>query len=348
LRSTIEILEKATGEGVVMATLSYCGIDGGGTNIRIAQVDPSSGDLVGKVQKITWDGIRTSKDLTNKIRPYLPKRARIGSCWAGNIDKAALVNRECPNSPIKGMITVMRDLRDLGYEVTMCNDMEAAWAAESLYGHGKGGRRVGISTLSSGNNCNPGGMAPEFGHMKGNNDHYCGCGKLNHLEFDVSGRGAAMRAMQYFIATRDTKHPILVAVAKEMHANGSLKIAKGVKEGDPSIVAQCIYGITSKHVYQAYRKFPAMEPQVSIREAQVSGIADMLGRIDSAYNPLDYIVLMGSQTNDWDILIAPAIERWKKGGYQLSSIGFPPVVKTQLPEIGVQGAVADYFRQRGK
>ena len=65
--------------------------------------------------------------------------------------------------------------------------------------------------------------------------------------------------------------------------------------------------------------------------------------MNSAYNPLDIMISMGSQAvKDGKHTIEPAIEIYQNEGLQLSSLNKPPIVITELPEIGIQGAAA-YF-----
>ncbi len=64
--------------------------------------------------------------------------------------------------------------------------------------------------------------------------------------------------------------------------------------------------------------------------------------MNSAYNPVDILVLMGSQTQDWEALFAPAIQAYMadRGRLQLHSLGKPKIERAQIKEIGVVGAVA--------
>ena len=62
----------------------------------------------------------------------------------------------------------------------------------------------------------------------------------------------------------------------------------------------------------------------------------------SVYHPVDMMVLMGSQTLDWEILFEPAIDLYRRddGSFQLEGLRQPDIVRNDLDEIGVRGAVA--------
>ena len=107
--------------------------------------------------------------------------------------------------------------------------------------------------------------------------------------------------------------------------------------------------ITAKEVYEAFRKFPGMEPQKTIQRVQKKAIAHSFGLMVSAFNPLDVIVVIGSlAVNNQKELLEPAerLYRRDKGNYQLHTLNVPKIVTTKLPEIGVQGAAA-YFHYQG-
>ncbi|MCK5177009.1 MAG: hypothetical protein KAQ92_04750, partial [Candidatus Aenigmarchaeota archaeon] len=110
------------------------------------------------------------------------------------------------------------------------------------------------------------------------------------------------------------------------------------------VFALIVTSITSKHVYGAYSSNPNQEPQKHIKNIQVEAIAASFGTMVSAFNPLDLMVLMGSQTNDWDILFKPAIKKYNSSTtqYQLASLEKPKIIKTNLSDIGIIGAAA-YF-----
>ncbi len=302
--------------------MSICiGIDYGGTQTRIAEVDPVSGEL-GELVRLPSPELDTNAKLTAAILAHIPEGAEIGISAAGAIDEDALVIDYAPNTPIEGPTTFGAELAARGHRVRMLNDMRAAAQAEARYGVGRDGGAVAVATYSTGYNCalaidgkvQP--FAPEAGHFiyRGELPLTCGCGAEHHLEPYVSGSGAAWLAQRWFREhPAITDHPILVA-------------------------AGSVESIKAYHVYRAYREDPTAEPQRSIREEQVRAIATSITMVYALYNPLDHLVLMGSQTKDWDLLFAPAIAATAAERYPGHRI--PTIARTQLPEIGVQGAVA--------
>jgi hypothetical protein len=99
--------------------------------------------------------------------------------------------------------------------------------------------------------------------------------------------------------------------------------------------------VSAKHVYQAYAEDPSEKPQSDIREVQVKAIADSFGKMNSIYHPVDIMIIMGGQTKSWQSLFAPAISAYHRDrdNIQLSSMPKPPVVKTEISEIALKGAV---------
>jgi len=100
-------------------------------------------------------------------------------------------------------------------------------------------------------------------------------------------------------------------------------------------------------VYQAYAGFPAQEPQKSIRNMQVKAIVFSFGMMNSAYNPLDAMFLMGSQTKDWDLLFdrAKSIYCSSTSQLQIASLDKPRILRLDDPDIGIKGAVADFINK---
>jgi predicted NBD/HSP70 family sugar kinase len=297
------------------------GIDYGGTKVRIAEVDPATGELA-SVVTLPSPELDTNVKLTSAISDHMPPGVDIGISAAGAIDEQALIIDYAPNTPIEGPTTFGADLAARGHRVRMLNDIRAAAQAEASYGVGRDGGSVAVATYSTGHNSAlaVGGrvlpFAPETGHFiyRGTTPLTCGCGSEDHLEPYVSGSGARWLAQRWFVTHPEcTEHPILNMA------------------GD-------IEDIVAQHVYQAYRQDPDSEPQRSIREEQIQAIAVSITATYAFFNPLDHLVLMGSQTRDWEILFVPAIARAHDHAYPGHRI--PTISRTALPEIGVQGAVA--------
>ena len=336
----------------------YIGVDFGGTNLRMGYVNPLTGDIIGGVFKQNITEITTNEELLKMLLGFIPERNpsfgkfNIGISAAGDVDKENNIIRMSPNSSIKGEVTFGAELSKLKHiNVHMSNDMDAAVQGESRYGEGKGLRSILVATYSSGYNCavvrdGQNITTAEFGHMV--YDHHsnlvCGCGGLGHLETFVSGNGAAQMAKEYFRKNFHKQHPILKLALedfKRKNTDGHEYTSDNLFnfEFNRKIVST----INSKHVYDAFKKHPSVEPQSSIEQDQVVAIAISFGMMNSAYNPLDKMILMGSQAEkDWDTLIKPAIELYHSRILQIPTLPKPPIVLTKLPEIGVQGAVA-YF-----
>lgn len=334
-----------------MAGERYYGIDFGGSNLRISEVNPDTGDLIGRSYICSLNDITTNEQLNELIFANIPEGVNVGVCAAGKVNEDTLVIEESPNSGIKGEINFARDLSEKGRKVVATNDMKAAVQAVAKYGEGKKFSNVLMATYSSGYNCAVARdkkvvTTAEFGHNpypKG--DLFCGCGKKGHLEPYVSGNGAATMAKQFFDITHKPDHEILANAIEDLNVKRRQENIPGYKIEDlknPEIHSRVVSSINAKHVYQAYRKNPHQEPQRAIRETQVQGIADSFTAMNSAFNPLEVMVLMGSQTNDWDILFEPAIDKYRAGESQMDSLYKPKIVVTELKEIGVVGAVA-YF-----
>lgn len=328
--------------------MSYYGIDFGGTQLRIGQVNPSDGTLVGTTSATNISTVSSNDQLLTIILQELPapESITIGVGAAGTVDEENLVIKSSPNSSIKGEITFPRELQQRGFRVVVTNDMKAASQAAARFGEGKGLENVVTATYSSGYNFavvrkGQNASTAEFGHLvyKPDGDLYCGCSGKGHLEIYVSGNGAAAQARQFFSTTNVRKHPIIDAAIKDFNLNlAHPMIDDSISRSD--VFSMAVGAITARHVYQAYRIDPTGEPQRSIRDSQVQAIAHSFGAMVSAVNPVDIIVAMGSQTKDWDVLFVPAIERYHGECYQNPSIPKPRIVRTGLPEIGVQGAVA--------
>ena len=336
------------------------GIDFGGSNLRIGKVDPKTGNLIGSPFVQPLYHVTSSEQLTKIIISKIPQNSSIGISAAGDVDERDLVIKFSPNSPIKEPIDFAEELNK-DCEIIITNDMRAAVQAAARFGEGRGLENVLLATYSSGFNCavvrkGENVTRAEVGHQQygpRKGGLVCGCGGVGHLESYVTGNGAGQMAAQYFFATHTTDHPILRFSLEDYNEHVEKGKMKGKKyplgdiQKNPLVRNLAISLITSKHVYQAFKENADGEPQKWIRDVQIEAIADSFGVMNSAYNPLDVMVLMGPQTKDWDILFVPAIERYHKEKLQLPSLPKPNIVKTELPEIGIQGAAAYFLSQNG-
>lgn len=346
-------------------TERYVGIDFGGSNLRIAEVNPENGDLIGDVFTKSLDDVISDEALCHVVAEQIPSGAKVGISAAGDVAENSCVIRLSPNSKIKGQITFGRFLLEKGHDVVMTNDMKAAvCAAATFEEEGKSCNRVLIATYSSGYNCAVAEKrkvvtTAEFGHLwygPGNDNNIpCGCGGFSHLETAVSGNGASYRARKHLVESNEREHPILLFALNDLNKkaeiNGGLVYEKSELSSD-FVFEKVLNSVTSKHVYQAHNALPGDQPQMDIWRIQKEAIAVSFGMMNSAYNPLDIMVLMGSQTNDWDDLFVPAMHRYETSDptkvLQLPNLPHPTIVRTTLPQIGVQGAVAYYLSRRRK
>lgn len=324
--------------------MKYYGIDAGATQLRISRVDPEDGRLLGRSHTFAMRDITSNDQLTGRIAPLIESESSVGISAAGHVDEEGLMVRVATNSSISDPIRLGRDLAEQGHRVVLTNDIKAAAQAAARYGQGRGHASVVVATYSSGFNCAlvRGGESQttaEFGHMayKPQGDLYCSCGAKGHLETYVSGNGAAFMARQYLAITKAREHVILDRSLRDLPDEESVG---GL--GDDIVRRLARDAVGAKHVYQAFRQDPEGQPQRDIREVQVQAIADSFGKMASVYHPVDILVLMGSQTLDWEILFTPAIARYRRddGSFQLKGLRQPAIVRNEMEEIGVRGAVA--------
>ena len=332
-------------------TDKYYGIDIGGTNLRIGKVNPATGDLIEEPFVCDVSQIASNQELTPLIASHIDDGSKIGISTAGDVDEKSLIIKLSPNSRIQGEITFGRDLSDMGHEVSMTNDMRAAAQAAAQYDPaGKDFSNVLMATYSSGFNCavvrdGENVTSAEISHIPYKKDGlFCGCGGRGHIETYVSGNGAALMAKEYFLINKTIEHPILKYALVDFNA----KAEQNYEISDLSsteVYAQIVYSIGAEHVYKALEDYPTGELQKSIRDTQVEAIADSFGIMNSAFNPIDVMIFMGSQTKDWDAIFKPAIRLYQEGGLQLPSLPTPDIVRTELPDVGIQGAVAYFLNQ---
>jgi len=173
----------------------------------------------------------------------------------------------------------------------------------------------------------------------------CGCEGRGHLEPLVTGNGAAWMAQRHFLLNREPGHKIMLMALADYNKKFGTNIAFSSLVDD-SIYPVIVSHISAKHVYEAYRLAPEEMPQAFIRNTQVDMIAASIGILASYHMP-EVLVCMGSMTNDWDIIFEPAIALitpgspvHRPGHYCLDAITPPEVLKNDIEELGLVGAVA--------
>jgi len=332
----------ASNEGARMGV--HIGIDYGGTQLRIAEVDPETGEM-GELIKLDSQQLTSNAILSDAVRAHIPAGARVGISAAGVIDGARACIVQAPNSAITGEITLGSDLRAAGHEVVMINDIRAATQGEAWFGPGNRDKAIAVATYSTGFNCafaktgRVSSRQTEVGHAlyHGGMSLPCGCGGLDHLESYVSGGGAA--ALAHRLLTGRSSDNVLLRLALARCNQQRRQTWQVENLAQEAVRHEVLNFIDAALVYQAYRQDPFGQPQHQIRDIQCRAIAVSLSQMIHYYNPLDRIILMGSQTKDWDILFKPAIAEVFDGG-MMPSLKHPEIIKVCLPEPGVQGAVA--------
>jgi hypothetical protein len=152
-------------------------------------------------------------------------------------------------------------------------------------------------------------------------------------------------AQRHFLLNREPGHKIMLMALADYNKKFGTNIAFSSLVDD-SIYPVIVSHISAKHVYEAYRLAPEEMPQAFIRNTQVDMIAASIGILASYHMP-EVLVCMGSMTNDWDIIFEPAIALitpgspvHRPGHYCLDAITPPEVLKNDIEELGLVGAVA--------
>ena len=114
-----------------------CGIDFGGTNLRLGEVNPKTGKLLKKSFSVPMNTIKTNDELTQIILSQIGCAKKIGISAAGDVDERNLIIKMSPNSRIKEHITFGKTLKQKGFDVIMTNDMKAAVQGVARFGEGK-------------------------------------------------------------------------------------------------------------------------------------------------------------------------------------------------------------------
>jgi hypothetical protein len=362
----------------------YYGIDLHCSKINLAKVNPENGNLDGEVYSEFFENFNSPRDLLSFVENNIPSSSRVGISAPGVLDKDNLIVKSV-NSSLGEKITLGKDLRDKGYDVTLENDVVSEGFASSMFGHGKKALNFVLATYSSGHNCvrvNDGfiDFNPEFGHQdyRGNvHEIICGCGIKGCLETYCSGKGAAKIAESLFrkswnfhisnqfelihqhkpvvtiyrkpLSETDSRDPnwkiMDLSLRDYNNKNNSLFNFEDLNNKD--FEEKILSNISGKNVYDAYKANKDGIPQKFIRDSQVKGIANSLNRITVNYNPLDLIILKGGLTNAWEELFEPAIEMYSEIGLiGKNYLKKPEILKTNIEEIGIVGGVANYIKKK--
>jgi glucokinase len=228
----------------VAATATF-GVDLGGTNLRIALVDPD-GTIVEQRRVATphtLDGIVDC--ITGAVRAFAPLRSEaraLGVGAAGMVDHDGVIHYS-PNVPAFLKAPVRQRLVDaLGMPTVVDNDANVAVVAELTHGAARGEREVLLITLGTGVGGGivtegrvlrgAHGFGAEIGHFQVDPDGpMCACGQRGHWEALASGTALGALARERAAAGRA---PAVLALAggDATHVTG-LDVGQAARAGDP-------------------------------------------------------------------------------------------------------------------
>ncbi|TAN21344.1 MAG: ROK family protein [Acidobacteria bacterium] len=224
------------------------GVDLGGTNLRVAAVDPEGAiceriNLDTEVKEGRLRVVADMCDAVKEIEQRLPEAqlGGIGIGVPGIINLADGTVRQSPNLPGWSDFPVRDDIEQLlGTQVVLENDANAAALGESWVGAGRNVNSLCMMTLGTG--IGGGlildgriwhgreGMAGELGHMTIDpNGALCGCGNLGCVEAYASASAISRMAMA---AVRVGRSPELARDADELGDLTAEIVYIKAKQGD--------------------------------------------------------------------------------------------------------------------
>ncbi len=268
------------------------GIDIGGTNIRVAQVD-SDGRVLKKIKRETSEDI--VKNLTDAIDELITENtAGIGIGVAGVVDSKTGVVRRSPNLPQVEGIDFAGILKEkYGIPVHIENDANAAAVGEKFAGAGRRFDDFVMLTLGTGIG---GGVvidgsllpvAAELGHItveaKGRK---CLCPNSGCLESYASGRA------------------IVSEVIEELE-RGAESLLKGCCDGN-------IYKITPEDVYNYALEGDTLARETLKNAGKYLGIG--IASLVNIFSP-QAVIIGGGLVGAWNILVNEAIKEANKRAF---------------------------------
>ncbi|MGH9413247.1 MAG: ROK family protein [Terriglobales bacterium] len=224
------------------------GVDLGGTNLRIAAVDPRGGicERINLDTEVKEGRLRVVADLCNAVKEIeqrLPNSqlGGIGIGVPGIINLADGTVRQSPNLPGWSDFPVRDDIEQrLGTHVVLENDANAAALGESWVGAGRDvpslcmitvGTGIGGGLILDGRIWHGReGMAGELGHMTIDpNGALCGCGNLGCVEAYAAASAISRMAMA---AVRVGRSPELARDAEQLGELTAEIVYIKAKQGD--------------------------------------------------------------------------------------------------------------------
>jgi glucokinase len=186
---------------VTVGDTATFGVDLGGTNLRVALVDPD-GTVIDEQRIATPrtldDIVAAIADAVRAFSPQRPEARALGVGAAGMVDFEGTIHYS-PNVPAFLHAPVRARLEEgLGFPAVVDNDANVAVVAELVHGAARGSTEVLLITLGTGVGGGVGtrgevlrgahGFAAEIGHFQVDPDGpLCACGQRGHWEAVASG-----------------------------------------------------------------------------------------------------------------------------------------------------------------
>jgi glucokinase len=225
------------------------GVDLGGTNTRVALVDPD-GTIVEQHKAptpTTLDGIvALIADAVRTLGPLRPDASAVGVGAAGLVDREGVIHYS-PNVPAFLHAPVRDRLAAaLGVPVIVDNDANVAVLAELVHGAGRGssdfllvtlGTGVGGGVVSGGRVMRGAhGFGAEIGHFQVDpHGPRCACGEIGHWEAVASG--TALGALGRARAAAGNAPSVLAAAGGDLAAIEGVQVGEAALHGEPDAVA---------------------------------------------------------------------------------------------------------------
>lgn len=302
------------------------GVDIGGTNVKIALVDPDgriaySNSVptraemgyeytISNIKNVLYASIKETGITIDKI-------AGIGIGCPGQIDSDNGIVRLLPNVPGWVNVPLAKIMQDeFGIIAKVDNDVRVATLGEYHYGAGKGyknlvcitvGTGIGSGIIINGQLVRGASMsAGEIGHMilKDNGGEICGCGNTGCLEALASGPAIVKMANDYLLGGKSTKY-------KELAAGSS---------------------VTSQLVYEAANLGDSVSKTIFEITGYWIGIA--LASVVNLINP-EVIIVGGGVAQAGDLLLNPIRETINKRALNVAA----NAVKILPAELGESAGV---------
>ena len=231
------------------ASFATFGVDLGGTNTRVALVDPDGTVVEQRVGPTapTLDGIvEFIADAARALHHHRPDAAALGVGAAGMVDRDGVIHYS-PNVPAFLRAPVRARLTEaLGLPVAVDNDANVAALAELVYGAGRGSDNFLLVTLGTGVGGGvvvngkvlrgAHGFAAEIGHFQVDpHGPRCACGEIGHWEAVASG--TALGALGRAAAARGEAPAVLALAGGDVATVRGTHVGEAAQRGEPDAVA---------------------------------------------------------------------------------------------------------------